>query len=165
MHSFDYKCIQQWRPDLCLYLLLELQLNLSALVNNCRASQVVQWSSACQSRRCRRCVFDPWVRKIPWRRKWPTHSSILAWKVPWTQEPGGLQSVGLQRVRHDWATSTVHTWTHTHSIYAQVLERSPYKWNVWAISVVRSSAALPSCFVVISTNHANHIEYAVKNKL
>ena len=30
-----------------------------------------------------------------------THSSILAWKIPWTEEPGGLQSMGLQRVRHD----------------------------------------------------------------
>ena len=33
-----------------------------------------------------------------------THSSILAWKIPWTEGPGRLQSVGLQRVRHDWAT-------------------------------------------------------------
>ena len=30
-----------------------------------------------------------------------THSSILAWKIPWTEEPGELQSIGLQRVRHD----------------------------------------------------------------
>ena len=30
-----------------------------------------------------------------------THSSILAWKIPWTEEPGGLQSMGLQRVGHD----------------------------------------------------------------
>ena len=30
-----------------------------------------------------------------------THSSILAWEIPWTEEPGGLQSIGLQRVRHD----------------------------------------------------------------
>ena len=30
-----------------------------------------------------------------------THSSILAWKIPWMEEPGGLQSMGLQRVRHD----------------------------------------------------------------
>jgi len=30
-----------------------------------------------------------------------THSSILVWRIPWTQEPGGLQSIGLQRVRHD----------------------------------------------------------------
>ena len=33
-----------------------------------------------------------------------THSSILAWRIPRTEEPGGLQSMGLQRVRHDWAT-------------------------------------------------------------
>ena len=31
-----------------------------------------------------------------------THSSILAWRIPWTEEPGGLQSLGSQRVRHDW---------------------------------------------------------------
>ena len=34
-----------------------------------------------------------------------THSRILAWKIPWMQEPGRLQSMGLQRVRHNWATS------------------------------------------------------------
>ena len=34
-----------------------------------------------------------------------THSSTLAWKIPWTEEPGGLQSMGSRRVRHDWATS------------------------------------------------------------
>ena len=34
-----------------------------------------------------------------------THSSILAWKIPWTEEPGWLQSTGWQRVGHDWATS------------------------------------------------------------
>ena len=33
------------------------------------------------------------------------HSSTLAWKIPWTEEPGGLQSMGSQKVRHDWATS------------------------------------------------------------
>ena len=35
-----------------------------------------------------------------------THSRLLAWKSPWTEEPGGLQSMGSQRVRHDWATFT-----------------------------------------------------------
>ena len=38
-----------------------------------------------------------------------THSSILAWRIPWTEEPGGPQSIGLKGVRHDWATDT-----HTH---------------------------------------------------
>ena len=32
-----------------------------------------------------------------------THSSILDWRIPWTEEPGGLQSTGSQRVRHDWS--------------------------------------------------------------
>ena len=35
-----------------------------------------------------------------------THSSALAWRSPWTEEPGGLQSMGSQRVGHDWATNT-----------------------------------------------------------
>ena len=42
-----------------------------------------------------------------------THSSILAWKMPWTEEPGRLQSMGSQRVRHDLVC--VHTHTHTHT--------------------------------------------------
>ena len=33
-----------------------------------------------------------------------THCSILAWRIPWTEEPGGLQSMGSQRAGHDWAT-------------------------------------------------------------
>ena len=36
-----------------------------------------------------------------------THSSVLAWRIPWTAEPGGLQSMGSQRVRHDWVTNTL----------------------------------------------------------
>ena len=56
----------------------------------------------CQCRRHKRCGFHPWVRKITWRRAWQNHSSILAWRIPWTQEPGKLQSIWLQRVRCDW---------------------------------------------------------------
>ena len=36
------------------------------------------------------------------------HSSTLAWKIPWTEEPGGLQSMGSLRVGHDWATYYFH---------------------------------------------------------
>ena len=45
-----------------------------------------------------------------------THSSILAWRIPWTEEPGGLQSMGSQRVGHDLATKRqqqIHAYTHT----------------------------------------------------
>ena len=56
--------------------------------------------SACQ---CRRCGLDPWAGKIPWRKKIATHSSFLASENPWTEETGGLQSTGLQRIRHEQA--------------------------------------------------------------
>ena len=38
-----------------------------------------------------------WAGKIPWRRELATHSSILAWRIPWTEEPGGLQSMGVTK--------------------------------------------------------------------
>ena len=46
----------------------------------------------------------PWFlgQKDPLEKVMATHSSILAWRIPWTEEPGGLQSTGLQRVRHGW---------------------------------------------------------------
>jgi len=46
------------------------------------------------------CV-DPWVGRIPWRRAWQTHSSVLAWEIPWTEETGGLQPTGFQRAGHN----------------------------------------------------------------
>ena len=54
--------------------------------------------SACQ---CRRYELNPCVRKTPLEKEMATHSSILAWENPWTQESGGLQSMGTQRVGHD----------------------------------------------------------------
>ena len=41
------------------------------------------------------------VREDPLEKGMATHSSILAWRIPWTEEPVGLQSMGLQNVRHD----------------------------------------------------------------
>ena len=40
-------------------------------------------------------------REDPLEQEMATHSSILAWEIPWTKEPGGLQSMGSQRIRHD----------------------------------------------------------------
>ena len=55
---------------------------------------------------CRRRSFDPWVGEDPLEKEMSTHSRILAWKTPWTEEPGRLQAKGLQRVGHtatsDW---------------------------------------------------------------
>ena len=48
---------------------------------------------------------ETWVRSLgredPPEKEMATHSSILAWRIPWTEEPGGLQSMGLQRVGLD----------------------------------------------------------------
>ena len=68
------------------------------------------------------------VRSLGWEdpleKTMATYSSILAWWIPWTEEPGKLQSMRLQRVRHDWVTNThthihmrarAHTHTHTHT--------------------------------------------------
>ena len=48
---------------------------------------------------------ETWVQSLgqedPLEKEMATHSSILAWRIPWMEEPGGLQSMGSQRVRHD----------------------------------------------------------------
>ena len=46
-----------------------------------------------------RCIYIKGL--VSMEKEMETHSSILAWKIPWTEEPGGLQSIGSQRVRHD----------------------------------------------------------------
>ena len=52
-------------------------------------------------------IQETWVRSLGWEdsleKEMATHSSILAWRIPWTEEPGGLQSIGSQRVRCDRA--------------------------------------------------------------
>ena len=50
--------------------------------------------------------FDPWVGKIPWRREQLPTPVFLPGECPWTEEPGGLQSMGSQRVGHDWTIFT-----------------------------------------------------------
>ena len=67
---------------------------------------------AYQCRRLKRCRFKKkkkkemqvWSldREDPLEKGMATHSGVLAWRIPWTEEPGGLQSMGSQRVRHDW---------------------------------------------------------------
>ena len=55
---------------------------------------------------------EMWVPSLgqedPLEEEMATHASILAWRIPWTAEPGGLQSMGSQRVRHDLVTEQQH---------------------------------------------------------
>ena len=50
-------------------------------------------------------MWETWVRVLGWEdpleKEMAIHSSTIAWKIPWTEEPGRLQSMGSQRVRHD----------------------------------------------------------------
>ena len=57
--------------------------------------------STCQCRRYKRCGIGLWVGKIPLEKEVATHTSILARRIQWTEEPGRLQSMGSQRVGHD----------------------------------------------------------------
>ena len=69
------------------------------LTLNIRASLVVQVVKSLPTK------HETQVRSLgqedPLEREMATHSSILAWGIPWTEEPSGLQSMGLQRVRHN----------------------------------------------------------------
>ena len=51
--------------------------------------------------------FQPLGLEYPLEEEMANYSSILAWRIPWTEEPGGLQSMG-SRVGHDWATKQQH---------------------------------------------------------
>ena len=75
---------------------------------------------ACHFRKKRACLAQTvknltamqeiWVRSLCWEdpleKGVATHSSIHAWRIPWAEGPGGLQSMELERVRHDWETNT-----------------------------------------------------------
>ena len=75
---------------------------------------------------------ETWVRSPGWEDTleecMATHSSILAWRIPWIEEPDGLQSIGLQRVRHNWSDLVC---THTHLQYS-CLENPIDRGALWA---------------------------------
>ena len=59
--------------------------------------------------KCLPAMRETWIRSLGWEdpleKEMAAHSSILAWKIPWMEEPGRLQSMGSQRVGHDLMTS------------------------------------------------------------
>ena len=63
----------------------------------------------------------------PLKEDMATHSSILAWRIPWTEQPGGLQSMASQRLRHDWTTNTHDEKT------------TFYIWNCFNATVIKVS--------------------------
>ena len=80
----------------------------------------------------------------PLEEEMATHSTILVWKIPWTEEPGKLQSMGLQRVGNAWATEPRHTLTFFH-LLAFSLSRHLCVFFNWSI------VDLLICFILISS--------------
>ena len=73
----------------------------------------------------RETQVQPLGQEDPLEKEMAIHSSAIAWKIPWTEEPGRLQSMGLQRVGHDWTTSHayVNIW------YVKYLKECLAYWN------------------------------------
>ena len=89
------------------------------------ASQVVQWKRIClpMQEMSETWVLIPESGRSP-EKEMATHSSILAWEIPWTEEPGGLQFMGSQRVRYDWV----------HWVFVAVIGVVSSWWDWWAYS-------------------------------
>ena len=73
-------------------------------------SELLMWASLMAWRlKCLPGMWETLVWSLSWEdpleKEMATHSSTLAWRIPWKEEPGRLQSIGLQRVGHNWATS------------------------------------------------------------
>ena len=62
---------------------------------------------------------ETWVGSLGWedalKEGMATHSSILAWKIPWTEEPGRLESIGVAKSQTQLSLTHTHTHTHTHT--------------------------------------------------
>ena len=72
--------------------------------------------------------WPPSMQETPMEEAVATHSSILTWRIPWTEEPGRLQSIGLQRVRHDWSNSAC-----VHAIYTHIYTVDPWATQIWTV--------------------------------
>ena len=86
-----------------------------------------------------------------------THSSILAWKIPWTEAPRGLQSTGSHTVKHDWAAE--HTHTHTQGKLSLCSPNSPYPLQSNSSLVSSPSPLLWSlCSPLILSTITSHLD-------
>ena len=88
---------------------------------------------------------ETWVRSLgredPLEKEMATRSSILAWRIPWTEEPGGLQSTGSQSVGHDWATLLL--------LYYGLIY-----WHIWGAIILFTSSTIDKIFGLVKNLHA-----------
>ena len=80
-------------------------------------------------------MWETWAwslgRADPLEKELATHSNTFAWKIPWMEEPGRLQSMGLQRAGHNWAASLVQHLTEDFSLKVSAMHRLFGHWLTW----------------------------------
>ena len=103
-------------------------------------------SYTCQCRRSRRCRVQFLCQEDSLEEEMATHSSILAWKNPWSEEPGRLQSMGLQGVEHDLATEHKHTDFPTNG--SKRVELSWIEYSVMRAKLMAALLPRPARFVL-----------------
>ena len=96
-------------------------------------------------------TWETWVQSLDrddiLEKEMATHSSTLAWKIPWMEDPGGLQSMGSKRVKHDWATSLSYIYVidcnvSAQNSYVEVLIPSSIMWLFLKTEFFRRSLRL-----------------------
>ena len=112
-------------------------------------SMHMPWAVA-QSVRILPAMRETRVQSLGWEdtpeKGMATHSIILAWRIPWTEEPGGLQSTGSQRVRHDWVTNTftffsfhesqrAYLWLTCHELTVCVTDKGSWDHHVTVLMI------------------------------
>ena len=107
-----------------------------------------QWlggkESACQCRRCRRQGFDPWVRKIPWRRKWQPSPVFLPGKYLGQRSLAGYSLQGRKRVGHDRATEHTSI-VSTFYFIAYFINKNSY----YFIKILLYNKWCTNCFIIV----------------
>ena len=108
-------------------------------------------------RRCKNHVFSPWVGKIPLEESTATHSSLLAQRIPWTEETGGLQSIGSQWARHNWSNfACIYIHSYTYVCVCVCIKRERERWREW--EQVHCDAYVPLGFIPIPKIHKSRVE-------
>ena len=104
---------------------------------------------------------ETWVQSLsredPLDKEMATHSSILAWKIPWTEEPGGLYSLGSQKVRHDGDWARTHASIAVQSLSGVRLFAAPWTVVAQASLSITNSQSLLKLMSIESVMPSNHL--------
>ena len=95
---------------------------------------------------------ETWVQALgqedPLEKEIATHSSILAWRIPLSEEPGGLQFMGSQKVGHNWVTNTFNTLSE--ALKTVVAMSFTKKWPLWDKKKKKKLPLIGTCQVTIN---------------